>query len=144
MQFSLIFSPGLNHCDVSQDETTAAVEARNQVPIPENQNNFQAHANGVATISNDFCQNHQKFPSDLMKQKLKKRQTKVGTNPLRSNSQMRILQPELENGSLKDVKPSLARVNFTNQIDMVKLNKRKGEHVVGGTLFVYSYHFLGW
>lgn len=130
MQFSLLFSPGLNHCNISEDETTAAV---------------QALATGVTAIPTDFGQNHQKFPSDRIKQKLKKRQTSVGTNPLRSHSQMQILQPELENGSLKDVKPSLTRVNFTNQINMVNLNKRKGEPLVGGTSFVYySYHFRGW
>lgn len=142
--------PGLNRCDVSEDETSAAIRTLNQVPVPENQHNFQAHANGtlagsITASAHDFNQSHLNFASDQMKkQKLKKRQSTVGTSyPLHSNSQTQMQMPQLdlENGSSKDVKPSLARVHITNQFDMqypsksasvsVKLNKRKGDHVIG-------------
>ncbi|KAH6816605.1 CW-type Zinc Finger [Perilla frutescens var. frutescens] len=140
--------PGLNRCDISEDQTTAAVRALSQVPVPENQQNFQAHANGfmggaVTATAHDFNHSHQNFASDQMiKQKLKKRQSTVGTSyPLHSNTQMQLPRLDLENGSSKDVKPSLPGVNVTNQFDMqhpsksasvlAKLNKRKGEHVIG-------------
>lgn len=149
----------MNRCDVSEDDTTAAVRALSQVPAPEIQHNFQAHANGtmagaITATAHDFNQSHLNFASEQMKkQKLKKRQTTVGTSyPLHSNSQMQMPRLDLENVSSKDVKPS-ARVNIANQSDMqhpnksasvsTKLkNKRKGDHVIGGILFIYSYHFL--
>lgn len=148
----------MNRCDVSEDETTAAVRALSQVPAPENQHNFQAHANGtmagaITATAHDFNQSHLNVASDQMKkQKLKKRQSSVSTSySLHSNSQMQMPRLDLENGSSKDVKPS-ARVNIANQSDMqhpnksasvsAKLNKRKGDHVIGGMVFIYSCHFL--
>lgn len=156
--FLVIFSPGYNRCDISEDETTAALHALYKVPIPQNQHNFQVHTNGtgfaVTTNAHDFNQNHLNIASDpTKKQKLQKRHSAVGTGyPLHSNSQMKAPLRDLENGGLKDVKPSLARGNFTNQTDMqqpsksasglAKLNKRKGQHVAGGMSFIHSFHFL--
>lgn len=155
----LIFSPGYNRCDISENETTAALHALYKVPVPQNQHHFQAHANGtvasaVTTTAYDFNQKHQNFASYLTeKQKLQKRQSAVATGyPLHSNSRMQTPLSDLENGGTKDVKPSLARGKFSNQIEMkhpsksafvsAKLNKRKGEHVAGGMTFIYSRHFL--
>ncbi|XP_038991746.1 cysteine-tryptophan domain-containing zinc finger protein 7-like [Hibiscus syriacus] len=38
--------PRMNRCDISEDDTTKALNALYQVPVAENQNNSQNHANG--------------------------------------------------------------------------------------------------
>ncbi|XWS08617.1 hypothetical protein CRYUN_Cryun40dG0017200 [Craigia yunnanensis] len=42
--------PRMNRCDISEEETTKALNALYQVPIAENQNNPQNHANGTTSL----------------------------------------------------------------------------------------------
>ncbi|KAL1543103.1 cysteine-tryptophan domain-containing zinc finger protein 3-like isoform X1 [Salvia divinorum] len=138
--------PEHNRCGITEDETTAALRALYKIPVPQNQHNFQAHANGTVvgaatTFAHDFSQGRQNFASDpTKKKKLQKRQTAVGTSyPLHPKNQMQMPLSDLEHGGMRDVKPPLARGNFTDQTDMqhpsksasglAKLNKRKREHL---------------
>lgn len=149
----------MNRCDISENETTNAVHASYLVPVPENQHNFQAHADGamagvISASAHDFDQNHQNCASDQMKkQKVKEKQNTLSMKyALPSNVKKQMQRLAVKNGSSKEVKLSLAGVNDTNKSDMqhpnksaivlAKLNKRKGEHVRGGMAFVYSCHFL--
>ncbi|XP_047980733.1 cysteine-tryptophan domain-containing zinc finger protein 7-like isoform X2 [Salvia hispanica] len=138
--------PEHNRCGITEDETTAALRALYKIPVPQNQHNSQAHADGsvvgaATTIAHGFNQDRQNFASDPVRmKKLHKRQTAVGTSyPLHSKNQMQMPLSDLEHDGMKDVKPPLARGNFTDQTDMqhpsksasglARLNKRKGEHL---------------
>ncbi|XP_042037065.1 cysteine-tryptophan domain-containing zinc finger protein 3-like isoform X1 [Salvia splendens] len=138
--------PEHNRCGITEDETTAALRALYKIPVPQNQPNFQAHTNGsvvsaATTIAHNLHQDHQNFAFDpVKKKKLQKGQTAVGTSyQLHSKNQMQMPLLDLERGGMKDVKPPLARGNFTDQKDMqhpsklasglTKLKKRKGEHL---------------
>ncbi|XP_042064269.1 cysteine-tryptophan domain-containing zinc finger protein 3-like isoform X3 [Salvia splendens] len=138
--------PEHNRCGIPEDETTAALRTLYKIPVPQNQHNSQAHADGsvvgaATTTAHGFNQDRQNFASDpVKKKKLQKRQTAVGASyPLHSKNQMQMPLSDLEHDGMKDVKPPLARGNFTDQTDMqhpsktasglAKLNKRKGEHL---------------
>ncbi|KAL8524992.1 hypothetical protein ACS0TY_014573 [Phlomoides rotata] len=132
--------PGMNRCDISEDDTSAALRASYLVPVPENQHSFQPHANG--TMAGAFSQNHQNCASDQTKQqKLKEKQNTIIMNHTHpSNGKKQMQQLAMKNGSLKDVKQCLPEINASNKSDMqhpnksttvsVKLNKRKGEHAI--------------
>lgn len=151
----LTCSPEHNRCGITEDETTAALRALYKIPVPQNQHNSQAHADGsvvgaATTIAHGFNQDRQNFASDPVRmKKLHKRQTAVGTSyPLHSKNQMQMPLSDLEHDGMKDVKPPLARGNFTDQTDMqhpsksasglARLNKRKGEHLPEGMSSIYS------
>ncbi|KAL6532239.1 hypothetical protein OROGR_014209 [Orobanche gracilis] len=136
--------PGMNHCDVSEDDTTKALQAS----YPENQHDYQAHTDGTISgvISSDtlhFNQNRKMCASDQMKkQKLKEKISAVSTMDLvLSNGKMQLQRPTAGTGSSKVMKQSFSGVNVSNKPDMQhpnkstvvsgKSNKRKGEHVVG-------------
>ncbi|XP_042054976.1 cysteine-tryptophan domain-containing zinc finger protein 3-like isoform X2 [Salvia splendens] len=139
--------PGYNRCDISEDETTAALRALYKIPAPQNQHNIQAQANGTmasaaTTTAHNFNQNHHNFASDPTKKPKLQKSAVSGSYPLHSKSQMQMPLTDSEHGGgMKDVKLALARGNFTNQIDMqhpsnlasglAKLNKRNGEHLTG-------------
>lgn len=42
------YVPGMNRCNISEDETTNIVRGLYQIPAPENQNNLQIQSNGAA------------------------------------------------------------------------------------------------
>ncbi|KAL6581924.1 hypothetical protein OROMI_005938 [Orobanche minor] len=136
--------PGMNHCDVSEDDTTKALQAL----YPENQHDYQVHTDGTMSgvISSDtlhFNQNHKTCASDQMKrQKLKEKISAVSTiDSVLSNGKMQLQCLTAGTESSKLVKQSLSGVNASNNPDMQhpnkstvvsgKSNKRKGEHVVG-------------
>jgi hypothetical protein len=53
IDFSLCYSiffnrPGLNHCNISEEETTKALNALYQLPVSESQTNLQNHVSGTA------------------------------------------------------------------------------------------------
>lgn len=154
----LIFSPGMNRCDISEDDTSAAIRASYTVPLPENQHNLQPHANGTMAggiLAGGFSRNHQNYASSdqTKQQKLKEKQNAISMNHTHpSNGKKQMRQLAMKNGSLKDVKQCLPGINASNKSDMqqlnksapvlVKLNKRKGEHVIVGMSFVNISHFL--
>lgn len=143
----LICSPGYNRCDISEDETTAALRALYKIPAPQNQHNIQAQANGTmasaaTTTAHSLNQNHHNFSSDPTKKPKLQKSAVSASYPLHTKSQMQMPLTDSEHGGMKDVKLPLARGNFSNQIDrqhpsnsasgLAKLNKRKGEHLTGG------------
>ncbi|PIN18026.1 hypothetical protein CDL12_09311 [Handroanthus impetiginosus] len=139
--------PGMNHCDISEDETTKALQALYVVPAPENQHNCQAHADGTmnglgSASAHHFEQDNGNFASDqLKKQKLKENQNTISmSNAVLSNGKKHLQRLALKNGSSKELKPTLTGVKAMNASNtqhpsisanvVSKLNKRKGEHVV--------------
>ncbi|KAL0457379.1 UNVERIFIED_CONTAM: hypothetical protein Slati_1077100 [Sesamum latifolium] len=137
--------PGMNHCDISEDETTKALHASYLVPVPENQQNFQADGTTAGVISvgaHHLDQTYQNCASDqIKKQKLKKKQNEVTmTDPVPSSGKKNLQRLAVKNGSSKEIKQSLAGVSETNKSGMQhpnksavvpKSSKRKSEHVIG-------------
>ncbi|XP_028781447.1 uncharacterized protein LOC114737664 isoform X2 [Neltuma alba] len=82
--------PGMNRCDISEEETTKAVYALNQMPNSGSQNNQQSHASGTASGASSAGplhsgMNRQKSNFDVMSGRGKKKQdfrdeTKAGIN----------------------------------------------------------------
>ncbi|KAG8372966.1 hypothetical protein BUALT_Bualt12G0122000 [Buddleja alternifolia] len=147
--------PGMNRCDIGEDETSAAVRASHPGTIPENQYNFQDPHPADKIVSgvslggaHHFDQSNQNFASNhiadqVKKQKLKEKVNMVRmSNPVPSSDGKKDLQRRaMKDGSSKEVNQSLAKVNSTNKssvqhpnksaIVVEKLNKRKGENLVG-------------
>ncbi|KAL3626118.1 hypothetical protein CASFOL_029667 [Castilleja foliolosa] len=140
--------PGMNRCEISEDETTAALHASYAIPIPQNQHNFQAHADGAiagVTSSNahHFNQSLRNCDLDQMERpKPKDRRSPVSArDSVPSNGKMQLKRPAVRNESVKVVRQSLSGVNVSNNPDTQhpnkstavseKPNKRKSEHVVG-------------
>ncbi|XP_038723973.1 cysteine-tryptophan domain-containing zinc finger protein 3-like isoform X1 [Tripterygium wilfordii] len=66
--------PGMNRCDISEDETTKAVSALYQLPVPESQTNMEHQANGTSIgipLVNAQC-------LDQSKQRLKNHVVTIG------------------------------------------------------------------
>ncbi|KAK4425823.1 hypothetical protein Salat_1776300 [Sesamum alatum] len=137
--------PGMNRCDISEDQTTKALQALYLVPVPENQQNFQAGtmAGVISVGAHHLDQNYQNCASDqIMLQKLKKKQNEVSmTDPVPSSGKKNLQRLAVKNGSSKEIKQSLAGVSETNKLGMQhpnksavvvpKSSKRKSEHVIG-------------
>ncbi|CAA2983175.1 Retrovirus-related Pol polyprotein from transposon TNT 1-94 [Olea europaea subsp. europaea] len=132
--------PGLNRCDIGEDETTKALYALYQVPFPDNQSNLQTHAdkitNGLASGGGDrFCQNHQNFDFDQIDDE--------GNDPIPSSNLNKNFQLQpVRNKSLKEVNQPQATLNLVNKSNMQYQNKssavmekslykEKDEHLVG-------------
>ncbi|KAK6117361.1 hypothetical protein DH2020_048879 [Rehmannia glutinosa] len=140
--------PGMNRCDISEDETTKALHASYLVPLPENQLSFQAHADGTmagvnSASAHHFNQNHSNCASGQMK-KQKQRENRNAISmrdSVPSNGKKQLQRLAVRNESSKVVKQPLGGVNATNKPDMQhptkstvvskKPNKRKSEHVIG-------------
>ncbi|KAK7264610.1 hypothetical protein RJT34_32219 [Clitoria ternatea] len=111
----LYWLPGLNRCNISEEQTTKALYALYQMPIPEGQNNTQSHATGPGTGVNsaDALQlglNHKKSSSDKMFDQGKKhgikRKTKSGIkNDMHqlSNIENNNVHESVKNRSLVDM-----------------------------------------
>ncbi|KAL0348696.1 UNVERIFIED_CONTAM: hypothetical protein Sangu_1097400 [Sesamum angustifolium] len=137
--------PGMNHCDISEDETTKALHASYLVPVPENQQNCQADGITAGVISvgaHHLDQNYQNCaPDQIKKQKLKKKQNEVSMiDPVPSSGKKNLQRLAVKNGSSKEIKQSLAGVSETNRSGMQhpnksavvpKSSKRKSEHAIG-------------
>lgn len=106
----------MNRCDVSEDETTKALHALYQLPVPESQNNPQNHVSGTAlgVSSGDvqhLDQNHLNSSShDIFNRGKKKHSSKeianAGTSggPFQiSNSTKKQLQESAKSRSLNDM-----------------------------------------
>lgn len=80
ISLEIVPRPGMNRCDIDEEETTQAVYALNQMPVSEGQNNLQVRSTGTAIGLNsaDACHvgpNLQKSSSDLMSGQGKKKHT---------------------------------------------------------------------
>ncbi|TKY54131.1 MORC family CW-type zinc finger protein 4 [Spatholobus suberectus] len=112
----LYWLPGMNRCNISEEETTKALYALYQMPISEGQSNMQSHATGPETglRSVDALQlglNHKKSISDVMLDRGKKKhgineKAKLGINNdmhQLSNTEKNNAQESVKNRSLNDV-----------------------------------------
>lgn len=70
----------MNRCDISEEETTEAVYALNQMPISGGQSNMQSHATGTAIrVSYADALHHHKSSSDVISGQGKKHDFKEKT-----------------------------------------------------------------
>ncbi|KAK8548721.1 hypothetical protein V6N12_061627 [Hibiscus sabdariffa] len=107
--------PGMNRCDISEDETTKALNALYQVPVAENQNNPQNNANGSMPLVTSaqpqhLDQNRTRFNAQALSIQGKKNRglkevQKVGNSGLNqmSNSKKQQQQESLKSKSLCDM-----------------------------------------
>lgn len=156
-----VFRPGMNSCDISEDETTKAVQAFYQLPISECQNNMQTHATGTAigvssADSLQFGLNHKKSSSDVLPDGVKKKhvvkeKTMSGINNdvlQFSNSAKINAQVSGNNRSLNDMNQQPADSNpmkkmgskqssrFNNIVEEKHVPKKNDKQVNGGTSFI--------
>nr|GME04605.1 uncharacterized protein LOC109170105 [Ipomoea batatas] len=129
--------PGMNSCDFSEDETTAALNAL-YVPLPENPNNLQTYAGKIEGGVNpasacDLSGNRQNasYTANLGRKKHKVKRSK-NDELLAATNFKKSIQGEMVKGR------TLVNVNQTpsGSIPMRKLNDKdfseQGEHVVIG------------
>ncbi|KAL4310041.1 hypothetical protein GQ457_01G030860 [Hibiscus cannabinus] len=107
--------PRMNRCDISEDETTKALNSLFQVPVAENQNNPQNHVNGSMSLipsaqSLYLDQNNSSFNSQALSVQGKKNHglkevQKVGSGGLNQmlNSNKKQQKESLKSKSLNDM-----------------------------------------
>ncbi|KAK9020056.1 hypothetical protein V6N11_054551 [Hibiscus sabdariffa] len=102
--------PGMNRCDISEDATTKALNALYQIPVAENQNNPQNHANGTFSahlqhLDNKNSSFNSQVPSVQGKNHGTKEVRKAGSGGLcqMSNSKRNQQQESLKSRTLKNI-----------------------------------------
>lgn len=140
--------PGMNRCDISEEETTKALHSLYQIPPPENQNGAQYQpertAPGVNSVD-QFNFNYQNIVSDYMTDGKKKQYklnetsnkgSKAGLGPAAKNLQLDAVKKDALNDmkqftTVNPVKKSNGQ--HLNKSDNSKhSNRQKQEHVPGG------------
>lgn len=76
--FNIFNRPGMNHCNISEEETTRALNALYQLPVSESQNSLQNHISGTALglYSGDvhhLDQNHENVSAQAVSNRGKKK-----------------------------------------------------------------------
>ncbi|XP_022741106.1 uncharacterized protein LOC111292786 isoform X2 [Durio zibethinus] len=132
--------PRMNRCDISEEETTKALNALYQVPVAENQNNPQNHANGTTSIVTSahlqhLDQNNSSFSSQASHIRGKKKHglkevQKAGSSGLSqmSNTKIKLQQESLKNRSLSDMTQFHVESNLKNKSTF----EQKEKHPIGG------------
>ncbi|XP_021613070.1 cysteine-tryptophan domain-containing zinc finger protein 7 isoform X3 [Manihot esculenta] len=131
---------GMNRCSFSEEETTNAVLALNQIPAPVSQNNLQINPGGVTSkvtlVDGQLDQNHQDLSLHAMPNSGKKKAIKDGSALLQNSIKKSVLSP-LTNGSLNDVnqpmvtEPDLLRLSKSTDLAAEKYkHKQKEKHKV--------------
>ncbi|XP_059632711.1 cysteine-tryptophan domain-containing zinc finger protein 7-like [Cornus florida] len=82
--------PGMNRCDISEEETTRALNALYQLPLPGSHNGLQNHADKIVTGGNSaevqhFDHNHKNPNSHAVPKRGKKKQVSKETPNMASN-----------------------------------------------------------
>ncbi|KAJ7955064.1 CW-type zinc-finger protein [Quillaja saponaria] len=118
--------PGMNRCDISQEETTKVLLALYQIPVSESQTNMQNHATGTALgVSSSDVQHDLKHlipDSQVMSNRGKKQYgSKEITKAGRSNKRNDI-QESVKNRSLHE-NQHLAEVNLMKKSSSQHLSK---------------------
>lgn len=131
------FSPGMNRCDVSEDETNSYNAVQWTYPSDTGsvyQYDNQAHAvnTNCGGSSAGFCQNCESFNSghicdQVKKQKLKEKQM----NTALFGSKKNLLRPTLKTEGYAKSTLDLQHPN-NSSTEVPKLKKRKNEHVIDG------------
>ncbi|XP_041006122.1 cysteine-tryptophan domain-containing zinc finger protein 7-like [Juglans microcarpa x Juglans regia] len=119
---------GMNHCDISEEETTKALNALYQLPVPESQNNLQNHVTGTTLgvslgDKQHLDENNQNLSSHAISNRGKKKpgfkeKANAGTigGPFQvSNSTKNKLQESEKSRSLNDTNQHLAEANPTKK-----------------------------
>ncbi|XP_022760529.1 uncharacterized protein LOC111306833 [Durio zibethinus] len=131
--------PRMNRCDISEEETTKALNALYQVPVFENQNNPQNHANGTMSFVTSahlqhLDQNNSSFNSQASSIQGKKKYglkevQKAGSSALSlmSNFRKNQQQESLKSRSLNDVNKVPVESNLTKKSTI----EQKEKHSVG-------------
>ncbi|XVE82118.1 hypothetical protein DITRI_Ditri15bG0121500 [Diplodiscus trichospermus] len=131
--------PGMNRCDISEEETTKALNALYQVPVAENQNNLQNHGNGSMTLVTSahlqhLDQNNSGFYSQVSSIRGKKKHGlkevhKGGSNLSQmTNSKSNQQQESFKSRSLSDMTQVLVEPNLMKKSSF----QQKGKQPVGG------------
>ncbi|KAK8539346.1 hypothetical protein V6N13_104412 [Hibiscus sabdariffa] len=130
--------PGMNRCDISEDDTTKALNALYQIPIAENQNNPQNHANGTMSAHlQHLDQKNASFNSQVSsiqgkKNHCPKEVRKAGSSGLSqlSNSKKNQQQESLKSRSLKNMTRVPAEPNLTKKTSFQQNEKNPDAGVV--------------
>lgn len=129
----------MNRCDIAEEETTKALNALYQVPVSEDQNNPQNHANETMPLvtsahHQDLDQNNSSFNSQASSIERKKKHgvkevQKVGTSGLSvSNTNKNQQQESLKSRSLKDMTQVPVESNLTKN----SIFEQREKYPVGG------------
>ncbi|XWS53645.1 hypothetical protein CRYUN_Cryun10bG0018600 [Craigia yunnanensis] len=132
--------PRMNRCDISEEETTKGFNALYRVPVAENENNPQNHANGTTSLVTSahllhLDQNNSSFNSQASSIRGKKKHglkdvQKAGSSGLHlmSNTKKNQLHESLKGRSLNDMTRVPVESNLTKKSTFVQ----KEKHPVGG------------
>lgn len=146
--------PGMSRCDISQEETTNALYALYQPPLPDSQNNLHYQAKGSSRLTSvdpgHFDKNYQKHNSNddsnrVTKKYGLKKLSNVGSSSIPTESSLHeptnnrslndINKPPIENKLVKKSKP-----HYMSQPDNLvtgkKMSKQSEKHVNGGLCLV--------
>ena len=130
----------MNRCDISEEETTKALNALYQVQVAENQNNPQNHANGTTSLVTSthlqhLDRNNSSFNSQASSIQGKKKHglkdvQKAGSSGLSqmSNTKKNQQQESLKSRSLNDMTQIPVESNITKKSTF----EQKEKHPVGG------------
>ena len=130
----------MNRCDISEEETTKALNALYQVPVAENQNNPQNHVNGTMSLVTSaylqhLDQNNSSFYSQVSSIRGKKKHglkevSKAGSSGLSqmSNSKNNPQQESFKSRSLND----MTQVPVESNLKKKSSFQQKEKHPVGG------------
>ncbi|KAG2727151.1 hypothetical protein I3843_01G141700 [Carya illinoinensis] len=126
---------GMNHCDISEEETTKALNALYQLPVPESQTKLQNHATGTTLgvslgDKQHLDENNQNLSSHGISNRGKKKpgfkeKANAGTigGPFQvSNSTKNKLQESEKSRSLNDTNQHLAEANPMKKSSSQHLN----------------------
>ena len=133
----------MNHCDISEEETTKALYASYQLPVLENQHWIQNHADRPATGAHAvdeqlLNQSHQNVGFDY-KASGRKKAHKIKETSFTGSKGKNFEQDLVKRGSSKDMKQSSLGVKPVNRSITVSeiavekhSNRQKQKHVTGG------------
>lgn len=141
----------MNQCDISEEETTKALNALYQPPSSESLTNPLAHANGTASVvpsvhAQHLDQNYQNHSSNSMSNRVKKRHgVKETQNAVSSDGVLKpYLQEPVKSTSLKDMnqpplKPNTMKKSTDQQMSYLEnlgmkenIAKQKEKQISGG------------
>ncbi|XP_058209244.1 cysteine-tryptophan domain-containing zinc finger protein 3-like isoform X1 [Rhododendron vialii] len=125
---------GMNHCDFSEEETTNALNALYQLPLPQSQNHLQNHVAGTAAGAADafhFDQSHPNLSSHAMPNPRKKKQKSKGTPHAATNggtvqisgSTNNIRQEVVKRRSLNDMQQPILESKLMSNSNVEHLSK---------------------
>ncbi|KAL7178133.1 hypothetical protein ACSBR2_031306 [Camellia fascicularis] len=130
--------PGMNRCDISEEETTKALYALYQLPLPESQNNLEKHVDRTAAGASSadalhLNQNHLNLSSHGLLNPRKKKQGSKGTPcaasngvPIQISGSTKNIQEEMVKcRSLNDMKQPILESNLMNNCSVEHLSQSR-------------------